>query len=262
MILALDPGKRDFAWAAIDGVKIPGFGMIHHTIYDIDAMHAMPQRAAFVGELTAVLNKYNPNVVVIERMQQRPGMGGGAPAEYINVMIGVVLEICAGRGIKFRGVTAATWKNHMKLAYDPKPDRSKMKKGERTKALPHCARMQHYVSKTSKTAPIKDHEFDAIGIGQWFCEMRDKQPLLNIFIKQIDKVWEMRLVNIQRQKQEDREASKARTKKRAENRRKKPKSAAKTKPVRAGAVRLYSLGEKAKAGSSKLISRCLLQPVR
>lgn len=225
VVLALDPGKRHFAFCVIVGASLKRVGMIHNTINDIDAAHALPQREAFVAELDSVLDRYEPQILVIERMQQRPGMGGGAPAEYINIMIGVVLEHCTAKGIEFRGVTAATWKNALKRAYDPKPDRATLPKGTRIKALPNSERMGFDVPKSSKTLPILDHEFDAVGIGMWFIEQEDNASYIERFKKQLKTLWEIRRAKNEAAKAEKRAASKAARK------RKPAKAAAPKKPV-------------------------------
>lgn len=212
-LLTLDPGKTSFAWCVVVGNTLQDTGMITHTITNIDTLHAVVQRDRFIAELTEIFDDYAPDIVVIERFQQRPGMGGGAPAEYINVMIGVVLEFCCARGVNFRGVTASTWKNHMRLAYDPAPPKlPKLSKAERSalkgEALKarvaaekarkqavkrtHADRMGYPVSKSCVTAPILDHEFDAIGIAQWFREISVKKKLLPLFCKRIKCIWETR----------------------------------------------------------------------
>ena len=212
-LLTLDPGKTSFAFCAVTGNRVRDCGMLRHTITNLDTMHANVQRDRFIACIQELVDDWQPEVFVVERFQQRPGMGGGAPAEYINVMIGILLEYCGANNLKFRGVTASTWKNHMRLAYDPPlPKLKRMSKAER-KALkgpalaarvaeekarkaavkrPHADRLGHPVSKSSVTAPILDHEFDAIGIAQWSRETETGLELMPVFKKHGDVIWEAR----------------------------------------------------------------------
>lgn len=194
--LTIDPGKEFCAWCAIRGRKILDFGMFVPTISNITELQVNSQVVGFKRSLRNLLQAF-PKVkeIVIERFQPRPGMGGGANAEYINIMIGVVLSECARLHLRSTPVQASTWKNHMSLRYDPViPNNPKGKKKAREKRekRTHAERLGYKVSKTAKTCPIKDHEFDAIGIAQWVVEKRGNVKLLSIFKKQIDKVWRSR----------------------------------------------------------------------
>ncbi len=201
-LLALDPGKSDFAWCIADNKSIIKIGMFKKTVYDIRQLHITNVVGEFVRQITNLLEKY-PKIdeVVVERFQPRPGRGGGANAEYINIMNGIIALLCIQKGLKPNLVQASTWKNHMSAKYDtefvklPKSKAftksgkpRKPKKVKRTQAQ----RFEFKITKQSKTAPIKDHEFDAVGIAQWRIEIKTKKPMLNTFKKQLDKLWEKR----------------------------------------------------------------------
>jgi len=195
-ILAADPGKSDFAWCIVAKNKILSIGMLKDTVSDIRETFVNSQVRAFKKALLRIIDR-NEGIeeIVVERFQQRPGKGGGGNAEFVNIMIGVIISICVDRNLKVNLVQASTWKNHMALRYSldvtddtPKSRRSRSKKVKQTQA----ERFGWKVSKTSKKAFIKDHEFDAVGIAQWVLEKRGNTMLLKKFTKQLRSIWEAR----------------------------------------------------------------------
>lgn len=215
--LALDPGKSDFAWCAVDGVKLVGLGMFSKPIDDIRDKYVNLKVLAFRKALRRLIKDTFDDkleLIVLERFQQRPGMGGGANAEFINIMIGVILSECSRLGLKSLPVQASTWKNHMANLYDPIVEEVSNKRQSKRKGKPkrlkrtHADRLGFKVTKTSKTAPVKDHEFDAIGIAQWYLETSDVKrrkttvPQLDNFKSQISKIWNERSKKIAKAKAE------------------------------------------------------------
>lgn len=203
-ILSLDPGKEFFAWCLVsDRGKVIDFGMMPKTITDIRDMYANSQVKKFRKAMRKlVLGFKDLHEIAMERFQQRPGKGGGANAEFINIMIGVVATICVELNLRVTLVQASTWKNHMASRYSPKLPAKPTKSGKpgRPTALKQtqAERYGYRVSKTSKTAPIKDHEFDAIGIAQWVIEKNLERDMMPTFKKQLDSIWKARDAKKQR----------------------------------------------------------------
>jgi hypothetical protein len=200
-LLAMDPGKDAFAWCLVscDGKNL-SFGMLQSTISDIRDQHVNNHVRRFKRAITKLFDACGElDEVVVERFQQRPAKGGGGNAEYINIMIGVIAVICLKRNLRLTLVQASTWKNHMSSHYSPIiDDGSKRKKFEKQT---QAERYGYKVSKTSKTAPIKDHEFDACGIANWIVEKRSNKPMLKVFKKQLDETWKARDAKTKKLKQ-------------------------------------------------------------
>ncbi len=211
--LALDPGKADFAWCAVSNSKIVGIGMFPKPIDDIREKFVNVKVMEFRRSLKKLISstfQEELDLIVLERFQQRPGKGGGANAEFINVMIGVILAECSRKGFKALPVQASTWKNHMAHRYDPleaENIKKKNSKPSKRKGKPkrvkrtHAERLGFKVTKSSKTVPIRDHEFDAAGIAQWHVEMKTGTSHLESFKKQIAKIWEKRSIKIAKEKE-------------------------------------------------------------
>ena len=141
-VLAFDPGKNDFAFCFLVNNKIKRVGMFMHTMKDMREQYFMFEVRGFIRESERFMKSLGKlDYIVIEKYMSRPGKGGGSVSESINVMIGLL----------------AQWKIRFRRSF-----------GYDTQA----ERYGFPVSKTSNTEPILDHEFDAIGIGQWFCECR------------------------------------------------------------------------------------------
>lgn len=157
-VLAFDPGKNDFAFCFLVNNKIKRVGMFMHTMKDMREQYFMFEVRGFIRESERFMKSLGKlDYIVIERYMSRPGKGGGSVSESINVMIGLLARYCHKHGICIVPITSALWKNRFRRSF-----------GYDTQA----ERYGFPVSKTSNTEPILDHEFDAIGIGQWFCECR------------------------------------------------------------------------------------------
>lgn len=183
-VLAMDPGKRDFACCYVVGGKIKKMKMFHHTIYDLKERVYTQLAADFQKEFDKLVRGFGKvDAIVVERFTARPGKSGGAVSESINIMIGFMTAWCLVNNVKIVLVQASTWKNRMKrrLGLDTQAER-----------------YGRYVTKTGKLWPIADHEFDAVGIAQWYLETHmgsegsSKQSDLDLhklFKSQLDKRW-------------------------------------------------------------------------
>jgi Holliday junction resolvasome RuvABC endonuclease subunit len=119
-ILAFDPGKNDFAFAAINQkAKVCDHGFIR-SVTSLSATDIHDEITRFLTDIDRLLDRHQPELVVIERMQHRPHLGGGAVVEYINLMIGMALTRIFSRGHGILMVSASTWKSHMKRTHGVK----------------------------------------------------------------------------------------------------------------------------------------------
>lgn len=183
-VLAMDPGKRDFACCYVVGGKIERLKMFNHTVHDLREQKYISLCASFAYEFDKFVKALGKvDVLVVERFTARPGKSGGAVSESINIMIGFMTAWCLLNGVEIVLVQASTWKNRMRRL-----------RGLDTQA----ERYGRYVTKTGKLWPIADHEFDAVGIAQWYLETHmgskgsTKKTDLDLhgsFKSQLDKLW-------------------------------------------------------------------------
>lgn len=185
-VLALDPGKNEFAYCFSRAGKIKNVGMFKHTLTDMREHRFMHEVKGFVQEVEKFIESLGKiDIIVVERYTSRPGKGGGSVSESINVMIGLLSRYCHRKNIAIQPIMSSQWKNRFRA---------------RDKFDTQAERYGFPVSKTKSTEPILDHEFDATGINQWYCEcrpMRGVKPanrnLLESYRKQIAKLWKQRL---------------------------------------------------------------------
>jgi hypothetical protein len=115
-ILALDPGKINFAFAVMDDRKVIEAGYIP-CIKDLKRAAFEKESKGFRNRYFALLEKHKPDKVVAERFMARPGGNGGAVGEYINIMLGILCTVNSSRGIPTELVTSASWKNYLNSRY-------------------------------------------------------------------------------------------------------------------------------------------------
>lgn len=160
-VLAFDPGTSNFAWSMLDKNRVIACGFIKSTISDLTDISMESQIKVFVKFIRNLIKKFNPQMVVAERFMVR-GRWLGASCEKINVMLGVVGYLCVSKGIKYRLITSALWKNRVQK------DRDKTYLNERYKRM--------------KDIKIPPHVIDAAFIGAYFtCESytnRDTRKIL------------------------------------------------------------------------------------
>jgi len=121
LIAAFDPGKTNFAYAIIDteSNELLKTGMINNTIKsvttDVKLRNSINEFKREVRRILYGLKLTPTDAVILERMQYRPGRGH-APAELVNLMIGVLLHDAANR-TQVHLVMPATWKTHYKRVF-------------------------------------------------------------------------------------------------------------------------------------------------
>lgn len=156
-LLAFDPGKRNFAYAALRDGKVVTYGTLGETVVSLSQADVQGQVSRFrstMGQLIR-LHAGSGGVVAFERMQHRAGLGGGGVVEYINVMLGVALGCIIEAKATPCPVTASQWKGWMKKSQGADP----MVMLARKRAGP--------IGVLAEIAPkrMTPHEADAIGIG-------------------------------------------------------------------------------------------------
>ena len=115
-ILALDPGKVNFAFAVMEDTKVLEAGYIL-CIKDLKRDAFEKESKGFRNRYFALLEKHKPDLVVAERFMARPGSNGGVVGEYINIMLGILCTVNSSRGIPTELITSASWKNYLNSRY-------------------------------------------------------------------------------------------------------------------------------------------------
>ena len=162
-IIALDPGKKNFAAAVLDGRKV------------VETRYLRPVKSLLWDDFTTevkafrdcyfeYVTEFEPDCVLAERYMARPGIQQGAIGEYVNIMLGIIGIVNASKGIPTHLVTSAQWKNALNSRY-----------GKHSKGMKHF--MPH----------LSIHEADAVGIGVYSLEQEypeEKGKLLN-YVKRL-----------------------------------------------------------------------------
>lgn len=166
VVLACDPGKDNYAWAFVEiGTGcVVDTGMVAHTLCDLTFMQFVQHWRLHLADVKRLLGRNDVvfDALCVERLTPRPGMGAGANAEYVNLMIGALYVLARLRGIKrIVPVMPSTWKGWLARTHNK----------ERTlESSPIAFGFPQIIKNERKSDnfPIKEHQFDAIGIGLWF----------------------------------------------------------------------------------------------
>lgn len=217
-LLAIDPGKNSSAFCCVVGSEIKKLGMFNHTINNLKPGYFHNNFHKFYIEFTKLIasleSKYGKLTnIVMERFMARPGKGGGAVSESINIMIGVIATYCHDHGIAIELITSASWKNRYKRKFGMDTQAARF-------GFPWVAK----APLSKNPYPINDHIMDACGIALYCLEtMPDlgsgttkKQDLdfFPTFKKQLRVIWDRiaAKTNYDEQKDHEREKkAKART---------------------------------------------------
>jgi hypothetical protein len=203
----MDPGKSHFAWSILThSGKVLDTGMIKNVIQDMSYLVFIAMIKNFSNEVASIICRKDINIthLAIERLTPRPGMGSGATAEYVNVMIGIVYMTAKKHGVhRFFAVMPSTWKQWLSRAVFGKP--------AMFDASPQAFGFNQVVKneKKSNPFPIKEHQFDSIGLGLWSvikvnCPINVKTHANeHVFIKEctnsLKPLWEIKDSEMQRQ---------------------------------------------------------------
>jgi Holliday junction resolvasome RuvABC endonuclease subunit len=118
-VLGLDPGKDNHAFCVCQfdietglKYKLVTTGMIKCTIKELIGISAKEEAKKYRRELQALVKKYDVDVIIAERFQNRGRMFGNS-SELVNIMLGVLLNI----NVEVRLITASQWKNAFNKIY-------------------------------------------------------------------------------------------------------------------------------------------------
>lgn len=193
MILAMDPGKANFAWAALkeDGTVVDT-GMLKTPLASLEEPHLSRMARGYRLEVQALLAAHRPARIVVERYEQRQGPGAkgqtGASGEYVNVMIGALLMIGQDPYIPVTPVPAREWKAWLGRATTGK------------QALESAASVFGiHVTKAQTAVPITDHQADACGQGLWLLGRKtqgyESKALIDRAKASMQDIWTARLLS-------------------------------------------------------------------
>ena len=115
-IIALDPGKKNFAFAVMEDGKVLECGYLV-PVKSLKWDDFEKESARFRGRWFDLLTKYEPDCVLAERFMARPGGNGGAVGEYINIMLGILSTVNSSKGVPTHLLTSAQWKNYLNGRY-------------------------------------------------------------------------------------------------------------------------------------------------
>jgi Holliday junction resolvasome RuvABC endonuclease subunit len=116
IILALDPGVNNFAWSVIKNDRVYRCGFVQDPVKDLTGDSLMAELKIYRKEMLALIKKYKPQALIAERFMVR-GRWLGATCEKINIMLGVLADICVAKKIDLYLITSALWKNSFNRAY-------------------------------------------------------------------------------------------------------------------------------------------------
>ena len=106
-ILAFDPGTKNMGISCVELVgtspKVLANATMENPLHDIYAF--MQQRDAFLSEVDAWINMFEPDGIIAERFQTR-GLKGPT-IECVSMMLGILGML----GLPVMFITASTWKN-------------------------------------------------------------------------------------------------------------------------------------------------------
>lgn len=181
MILCLDPGKDNFAFAVVSKKKLIDTGMFSSTINSFNEKDKNSKVKAFNKEIISLLNRYKVTDIVAERYLVRGGQSKtGASCEFISFSLGYIERICKERKINLHLITPSVWKNFCIKTFKEKP------KTPLTETFGFFN-----LSKNFSNVPIREHQFDAMGISlYWFNKLEvNVFRLRNKICKKLVKIW-------------------------------------------------------------------------
>ena len=181
MILCLDPGKDNFAYAVVSKKGLIDTGMFSNTINSFKEKEKRKKVKAFSKEILNILNKYELTDVIAERYLVRAGQSKtGASCEFISYMLGYIERLCIKRNIELHLITPSVWKQFCIKTFKEKPQ------------TPLTETFGFFgLSKNFVNVPIREHQFDAMGISLYWYNKEN----VNVFklrrkiCKRLVKIW-------------------------------------------------------------------------
>ncbi len=149
MILAIDPGEKNYAYSYINIIDYTfKTGTLKNTVRNLKKDKTQLFLTLYVEELSKIIQKINLNekdIVIVERWTPR-GARQGTMAETINIMIGSLFTLIS---CDFELVSASTWKNWFNRNYKTKDQQ---------------------IWDLIQNPTLTDHQADTIGISAWYME--------------------------------------------------------------------------------------------
>jgi hypothetical protein len=169
-LVALDPGKNNFAYAVLVDGKCRKHGHIR-TVTDLHYNAVGDELIRFGHDVDRVLTRHT-QWLCFERMQHRPRMGGGAVVEYINLMLGVCVAKALWRDARLYPVAPVTWKTALRKRSGMDKERFCMTTQKLSVRQPPGSKhktktelVEGMLAGQPGAADLSPHEGDAVGIG-------------------------------------------------------------------------------------------------
>lgn len=169
-LVALDPGKNNFAYAVLVDGKCRSHGHVR-TVTNLHYLDVLDELKRFSADIDKVIGRHT-QWLCFERMQHRPNMGGGAVVEYINLMLGLCVSKALQRNAQVYPVASVTWKSQIRRQFDRDKQRFCMitqkmsiKQPAGSKPKSKTELVEGVVSNQPGAAALSPHEGDAVGIG-------------------------------------------------------------------------------------------------
>ena len=177
-ILAFDPGKSwdeetqvgSFAYAVMredhiiqHGLLIPFSSLTDNTV---------TQALMFSARIQALLTQFKPDIVVIERFQDRGGASKGTTGEFVNLMIGNLQLTMAQANCELTMIMPSQWKTWLTRTHEIGKKSTTKNIFEYLKVQRPEAFLAKGKNKVPKGKRMVIHEGDAIGIALWAYQVK------------------------------------------------------------------------------------------
>lgn len=143
VLLSLDPGTSNYGYAVVSAqsiknnqsskMKVLRSGRIHTTVRALNK-GVLSQTRDYSNVIRGLMDEYKVTHVIAERYMSR--RMGGTTIEAVNLMIGVIIQLCVEKGIHFLCIPASQWKNEINRN-SPGYLEEEYRVGRQTKITPH-----------------------------------------------------------------------------------------------------------------------------
>jgi hypothetical protein len=174
-ILSLDMGSKNLAYGLTVSKKLIELGFITNTIQTLIDPAFLPCLISFELEFKTLLNKHKPNVVLLERFQNR-GRFNGNSSEYLNIMIGIISSICLQNKIYIYLISASQWKNRWTKQNPQYAKTIMVNKRVKGKLVPAEKILRPLEGFYDSLKPFPDHMIDAHLQAVYLANLWDKNP--------------------------------------------------------------------------------------
>ena len=147
--------------------KINKCWFVSATIKDLTEKGFLSELALYKKEIALLIKKYKPQAIIAERFMVR-GRWLGATCEKINIMLGVLADLCLIHKIDLYLITSALWKNSFNRVY-----------GKKT--------LNNLYQKSKKELKLPAHLIDSTLIGLYLGNKNFEDVNLSVLIKRIQR---------------------------------------------------------------------------